>query len=158
MSLRTVVLLRHGQAEHHSPNGDDHGRPLTTRGRQQIAAISHYLHNLKIPVSQIYCSNSRRTTETLANLAPEISHGAEVSCDAALYHAPGKTLFDFLFQTADTIPAVLFVGHNPGLSEMATYLAQRHIHLGTGEAVVFQGDFPSWSDGGLPSNWNALKI
>jgi phosphohistidine phosphatase len=157
MGLRTVVLLRHGEAEHISLDRNDHGRRLTVGGRQQIDDISRRLLEINFQAALVYCSSSRRTIETFERLPPEISHSASVKTVVPLYQATDKVLFDHLFQTDDAIESVLFVGHNPGLSDVASFLSQQHLHLGTGEAILLQADIDSWSLGGQPGNWNKIR-
>jgi phosphohistidine phosphatase len=157
MSLRNILLLRHGEAEHISPVGDDHGRRLTPRGRRQIATVCHHLDKLNYRASIVYCSDSRRTVETLENLASRFFHGVSPKYESPLYNASEETVCNYLFQTAETAPSILIVGHNPALSDLASYLLQEEIYHGTGDAILLEAELDSWLEGGKPGRWKLIQ-
>ena len=157
MSQRTILLLRHGEAEYTSPTGEDHGRRLTNRGRQQIDSVSQQLLAIEFQAGLVYCSNSRRTLETFERVPPEITHEAVVNHASGLYLAEEEVLFDYLLQIDDAISSVLLVGHNPGLSDIGSFLSRQSYHLATGGGLLLQGDFDSWSSDCKPSNFRIIK-
>lgn len=157
MEKKSILLLRHGEAEFAFTAPDDHARRLTPRGQEQIEFVSTRLQSMGYKAQMVYYSDSKRTAETFAGLDPDIYKGAKVRCEPGLYLATETALFDFLFQTEDSIASVLVVGHNPGLSELASFLSEKVIHLGVGEGVFFQGDLVSWADAGHPGKWQGVR-
>jgi phosphohistidine phosphatase len=143
-----LYVVRHGEAGAAAPGGDDGGRSLTERGRQQVAGVGTGLRSLGVVVDRILASPLRRARETADILARELA-GAAKSDEpiretvAALDgNSPPATMLDALGHLGrDEVVAV--VGHMPGLGELVTLatsgIGAAGIPLGT--ASVARIDF-----------------
>lgn len=124
MSYR-LWLLRHGSAESSSLGGDA-DRALTAEGATQAQRIGAQLAAAEAP-QLILCSAARRARETAA-LVIEAAGGAlaaaELCVEAPLYLASARALLSRLSTLDPGTPAVMVVGHNPGLSELVGRLAR----------------------------------
>lgn len=120
--MRTLYILRHAKAAPEAPGGDI-ARPLVKRGRKAATAMGAFLGGLK-PVPELaLCSPATRTRETLDLALPALRPRPEVNVEDRLYLAGADRLFERLRDLPVTIQAVLLIGHNPGLHELAARLA-----------------------------------
>ncbi|MGL1891030.1 MAG: histidine phosphatase family protein [Spirochaetaceae bacterium] len=110
-----LYLLRHGDAELLSANGD-RGRVLTEIGQKQSRIAGRYLRH--IHPSVVLISTYTRARETL-----EIVNRVGGSCSlrefVCLDVAPGGSIEDLMVEvTTYTDDSLLIVGHNPQLSAL----------------------------------------
>jgi len=115
-----LYLVRHAIAEDRADAGDDE-RALTEAGRAKMIRATQGLRKLKVRPDLILTSPLRRACETAEILAqglnrPKVEVSAELSPAADL-----KTVAPALRPHA-RLKAVMLVGHQPGLSELASLL------------------------------------
>ena len=123
MPKRTLSLLRHGDALPATPGADDFQRQLSERGSNDIHRLLHWSIQHDLKADWIYASPATRTQSSARPFAeawacPQIDL-------TELYLADPHQLLDCLRQTPDDIQHVLLVGHNPGLSYLASDLEQQ---------------------------------
>ena len=111
--MKTLLLLRHAKAGVGAPDRD---RGLTGRGRRQSAAAGRYLAAEDLLPDLVFCSDSRRTRETLDGLGLE--GGAAVHLAPDLYdgHVPELLALVRGVKPA-SVSRVLVIGHNPTISD-----------------------------------------
>ena len=108
-----LILWRHAEAEDGVP---DHSRELTAKGIKQAKKIAAFLHQHLPREHRILVSPATRTQQTAAaltdhfTLAPTIAPGASAQDVLQAAHWP------------DARDAVLVVGHQPTLGEVAAQL------------------------------------
>jgi phosphohistidine phosphatase len=116
-----LILWRHAEAEDGAP---DHARELTAKGLKQAEKVAAFLRQHLPKDTRILVSPATRTQQTVAaltehfTLAPTIGPGASAQA---------------ILQTArwpDAGGAVLVVGHQPTLGEVAAQL------LGSGDYAL----------------------
>jgi len=71
----------------------------------------------------VLCSSARRALATLEILLPSLRDGVTVEVDPDLYGAGSQDLLDRLRRLERDVGAVMVVGHNPGLHDLAVELA-----------------------------------
>lgn len=129
-----LILLRHGKAEADAPSGQDFDRALTSRGRSDVALVARYLAEAGHAPDLALVSPAVRAKETWEAAAPFFPN-ARVEWAPMLYHIDPQGILDLAKdQEAKTI---MVVGHNPGLGELAAYLARQ----------VGPVDFPGFATG-----------
>ena len=116
-----LILLRHGKAEADAPTGQDFDRALTGRGRRDVALVARELAEAGHAPDLALVSPAVRAKETWEQAAPFFP-GAQVEWAPVLYHIDPQGILDLAFD--QTPRAVMVVGHNPGLGELAAYLAR----------------------------------
>lgn len=125
----TLHFLRHAKTNQVSPSGRDFDRELLPRGYEQLRDFRTFLGQKGHAIDHIYCSSAKRTRQTLNEIA-DLLPTATVSFHDELYLASGSELLSFI--TAKNSPKTsLLIGHNEGLSELASYLTGSDIHLKT---------------------------
>ena len=127
-----LLLLRHAKSSWDDPTLADHDRPLAARGRKAARLIGARLRTDQTPVSLVLCSSAQRARETLDLVAPP----GEIEIDDALYGASADDLLERVRQIAEDVDAVMLVGHNPAMHDLAVGLISD-----AGEHAV--GKFPT---------------
>ncbi|HUC38484.1 MAG TPA: histidine phosphatase family protein [Acidimicrobiales bacterium] len=124
--LRHVWVLRHAKAAADSPDGDDHSRPLTKRGRRQSEEVQQFLSEARsrgAPVPTLVVSSSAaRAIETAELVMPAL--GADVTLDTEryMYSASEEEVIDRLRRVEDEVRSMMVVGHNPAFAELVLVL------------------------------------
>jgi len=70
----------------------------------------------------VLCSSARRTIETFEGIRPALPKAVELRVDEALYAAPADRLLRALRGVDASAHAVMLIGHNPGLEDLASQL------------------------------------
>ncbi|MCE3295852.1 MAG: hypothetical protein K0R65_1566 [Crocinitomicaceae bacterium] len=135
-------LLRHAKTDPKSETGRDFDRKLLPKGTQQSLEISDYLE--KLENFEVHCSSSMRTRQTYELVSPKIAT-ANVHFWDDLYHASHMDLLSFL-NSLETGKDILLIGHNEGISDLATYLSDHHVALKTCGYICLEADISSWAE------------
>ena len=118
-----LILLRHGKAEADAASGKDFDRALTDRGRRDVLLVAQALAQAGVRPDLVLVSPAARTTQTWAAMA-ELFPSARVEQAAALYDIAPDALLQLARNEAGGAGTVMVVGHNPGLGQLAAWLAQ----------------------------------
>lgn len=116
-----LYLLRHAKSSWSDPGLADHERPLAPRGRRAATLIGEHIRAAQIAPQLVLCSSARRARETLEHLRI----AGEVEIEPGLYGASPDELLDRLRRLPEDLDAVLLIGHNPSIHELAAGLAER---------------------------------
>lgn len=135
-------LLRHAKTNQKSETGRDFDRKLLPKGTQQALQISDFLE--KLENFEVHCSSSMRTRQTYELVAPKIAT-ANVHFWDDLYHASHLDLLHFI-NSLETGMDILLIGHNEGISDLASYLSDQFISLKTCGYICLEADISSWSE------------
>jgi phosphohistidine phosphatase len=135
-----LILLRHGKAEAGSASGKDFDRALTDRGRRDALIVAQALDRAGVRPDLVLVSPAARAAQTWAAMA-EVFPAARVEHAAALYDISPDALLQLARSEAGGAGAVMVVGHNPGLGQLAAWLAQS-APAGPGRLRIVEG-FPT---------------
>jgi phosphohistidine phosphatase len=140
-------LLRHAKSSWDDPALADHDRPLAPRGIRAAAHVAEHLRANGIAPALVLCSTALRTRETLAALLPVLGAETDLRLEDDLYGALAGELLARLREVSDTVPAVLLIGHNPGLEDLVGLLAGAEApdRFPTAALATFELD-GSWTD------------
>ncbi len=139
---RYVVLLRHGHAV---DGATDFERPLSKHGRRDVQQSAAELVAWTPASPHIVCSSARRALETAEIIASALQVGLDARAD--LYLAEPELYVRALASQSDAYTTLILVGHNPGLSELATRLKRTPCSLATAAYCVHECH-GSWRDWG----------
>src|SRR5690554_371878 len=135
-----LYLLRHGEAVHNSSTGNDFDRVLSEEGKNQVDRVKKRLINDASGIEfNVFCSSSARTKETWDLIATSITV-SNIEFREDLYLADQTFLLNFLWNRPNQTQSVLLIGHNNGLSDLASYLLDELIVLPTSGLLII--DFP----------------
>ncbi|HEX3954429.1 MAG TPA: histidine phosphatase family protein [Stellaceae bacterium] len=133
--MHQLHLLRHAKSNW-DDSVDDHERPLNRRGRETARLIGEILPAGVGSIDLVLCSSALRTRET-AKLVLAGFAAPKILYEDVLYLAGRAALIRRLSQLDEGVGAVLVIGHNPGLHDLAVGLAAaespRYRALATGK-------------------------
>jgi phosphohistidine phosphatase len=139
---KRLFLLRHAKSSWNDPSLADYDRPLTPRGRKAAKRIGAYLRREQVRVTLVLCSSARRARETLDLVAPP----GEIQIERELYGASADELLERLRRVSDEVDAVMLIGHQPAIGELAvrlvgggSELAERKFHTAALATLTFTG-------------------
>lgn len=102
---------------------EDIARPLNKRGYRAAVLIGKWLGDEGIRPALVLCSSARRARETLDGLHDAIGPHVPIHIEPDLYLADAPSLLARLRRLSRDLPSVLLIGHNPGMQELVTELA-----------------------------------
>lgn len=129
-----IFVLRHGKAVQHGYD-NDFERGLNKKGIAQINQIGWILaHDKKVKIDAILSSEARRTKETTI-IMNHYLQCPSITFDSDLYLCDVNTIFKKLSLLKDNHNAILYVGHNNGISNFVSKLTDEPIILSTGNLI-----------------------
>lgn len=140
-SPKKLYLLRHSDAENLVNKLGDFQRNLSLIGKEKVRDFS-VNHSTSLVFDWVLCSTAYRTKETLELL--HVKH-AQLNLFDTLYLADKQTLLSEIQKVPADVKNLLLVGHNNGLSDLATYLTGKNIHLSTCQMVEIQLEIDDWT-------------
>jgi phosphohistidine phosphatase len=147
--MKRLYLLRHAKSSWSDPALADSKRPLAPRGRKAAEKMAKELRRREIRPKLVLCSSSQRTQETLELIASSLGE-PRVEVEEALYGAGSDALLARVRAVSDSVGAVLVVGHNPALQDLALRLAPDSERLiekfPTCALAAFELDAESWEE------------
>ena len=169
-----IVVLRHGEAAVYAPS--DHERPLTAYGHASLQAslpslvaqlerlMEESVRERGVARLEVRVSDALRTMETWDILSPELealcrrdsAWSLHLKVDPTLYLASAPRLYQELLaleceQNESIGLTLMYIGHNPGLSELLVDLAPicrggaPRAPLAPGEFACLVSDGQQWS-------------
>jgi phosphohistidine phosphatase len=151
--MRRLLLLRHAKTERAKPGERDRDRELTPRGRTDASMIGAYMARHGFVPDLALVSPATRAEETWTLIAAAFAEPPRVIKERLLYNAAADRL-DGIIREAGDARALLVVGHNPGLHDLAVALiasgdatARERVNdkLPTSGLVVIDLPFDDWS-------------
>ncbi len=120
---RTLLLLRHAKSAY-PPGVADHDRPLAPRGQGDAPAAGRWLAEHYPAIDAVVLSPARRTRETWALVSAEApGPWPDAVLEPRIYEAEAGSLLDVVRALPSTASEAILVGHNPGLEDLAGFLA-----------------------------------
>jgi phosphohistidine phosphatase len=144
--MKTLYVLRHGQAAPEADSDSDHERELTRRGRAEVRRTAEsFVERAKLP-SLVLSSSASRARQT-AELCRSVLPGkVALAVLDGLYLAEPPSYLSALALRAEPHEAVLVVGHNPGLEALIYVLTTRSEHLATAALVELSLPIAGWAE------------
>jgi phosphohistidine phosphatase len=119
--VKKLIILRHAKTEAHAV--DDRRRQLTDRGRQQARSVGPAIAELGLRNLVVYVSTALRTMQTWEEIVPAMDPGVDVRPTDELYAFDEDDILQVLREIDEDVEDVLLIGHNPGLSYLASTLS-----------------------------------
>lgn len=142
--MLTLNLIRHAKTQQTSPTGKDYDRELLDKGVSQANMLGNYLQTHHISLGKIICSSAVRTQQTKSIICQQLSERCNVEYTKELYHAFYSEMLDIIRSYGKNEPIVTLIGHNEGISQLASYLSGESIHQRTSEIISLAIPFDSW--------------
>ena len=121
--MHRLHLLRHAKSSW-DDDADDYERPLNRRGRTAARLVGDSLPQALAGLDLVLCSSALRTRETAELALAGFAEPPQVLYEDGLYLASRARLMQRLRRVDERVAALLLIGHNPGLHELAMALAE----------------------------------
>jgi len=150
--MRRLILLRHAKSDR-PPGIVDLDRPLNDRGKRAAPQMGAYLAAEGLIPEAVVVSPAKRTRETWEAIQSALT-GPEAEIVPSIYEAPEAALLSIVQTTPDTAGSLLMIGHNPGLQDLAMWLAgsgekagrkRLSLEFPTAAVVVLDFEVDAWS-------------
>ena len=125
--MKRLYILRHAKAAPGEPGQDDHARALTLKGVADAEAVARYLHKNGAAPDRVLVSTSARTVQTADLVLRELSLALRADYRDALYLAEAGKILAMIQGLPARTGTVMVIGHNPGLEELAAFLAREPV-------------------------------
>jgi phosphohistidine phosphatase len=127
--VKRLSLLRHASAAASPTDGNDFDRPLTPHGLAEASALGRHLRAAGESPGLLMASPALRTRQTAEALASELSLPPEhIALEPRLYLAEAEEILGVIREAPVETTHLVVVGHNPGLSQLASWLARSAGH------------------------------
>lgn len=132
-----VVLMRHGTAADRLAEGSDHERPLTAHGVQEALWTAEQIRDVGWSIDRVFHSDAHRTSETWWAVQ-SVFPGLQATASEHLYRAGPDDLLQAIERERARGGCVLWVGHNPTWSQVASFLVgdQRAMRPATAACIA----------------------
>lgn len=145
--MKRVVILRHGKAEQNTMAMDDYDRALTDRGVKNVAAMGTFILGKTGRPDLILSSSAKRAHQTALLAAKGLHYPAEeIETDQNLYFAPARWILNVISKLPDKVDSCLYVGHNPGITDLINDLGVNLDNLPTASAACFEFPVDRWEE------------
>lgn len=120
-----VILMRHAHGEENF-HGPDFDRPLSASGRTAALAAARAMHAAGHHPGPLLVSDSLLSRQTMQVIAGELALPAQdIHIVDGLYQAPPEVLEARIRVLAEPYTLVTLIAHDPGVTDLARFLAQR---------------------------------
>lgn len=123
-----LYFVRHGEAEDLAPT--DHSRELTERGKERVAKSAQVLKRLGITPEAIYSSPRIRAQQTAEIIAEAL--GLDVTITEEVNFGFNVSYIKPLTKKFNSSDEVMFVGHNPDMSQIVHKMAGASVSMKKG--------------------------
>ncbi len=123
-----LYFVRHGEAEDLAPT--DHSRELTERGKDRVAKSAQVLKRLGIAPIVIYSSPRIRAKQTAELIADALD--MEITITEDVNFGFDANNIKSLVKKFNTNDEIMFVGHNPDMSQIVHKLAGASLSMKKG--------------------------
>lgn len=123
-----LYFVRHGDAVHMA--GRDSERPLSQTGIEETQSVARLLKKMNVQLDALYTSPRVRAQQTAEILSESLGVPVTTSraCD---FSFSADAVDDLIDRLDDDAGAVMFVGHNPSMSEVVGELTGAYVQMKT---------------------------
>lgn len=124
-----LFLIRHAKTEKIAISGKDFDRELAEKGRLQAEILNNFITKFDFDDVDIWCSDAVRTKQTLSYFDTQFP-STNIEFKNELYLASATEVKELIWNT-ESDRDLLIIGHNEGISDIASYFLGEDIHLKT---------------------------
>jgi phosphohistidine phosphatase len=132
-------LLRHAKTEQFSRSGRDFDRELAEKGILQCVLLKEIFQKNNWDKTLFIISTAKRTQQTFKKSFSAIKSFKNLN---ELYLASAADLLSVINQQK-IIADLFLIGHNEGISDLASFISGEHIHMKTAQYLCLECDVPS---------------
>ena len=145
--MKTLVLIRHATAESEHFKKSDFDRQLEPLGLAEAEKLGKFIRSKKAEPALLLCSEAARTKATAEIASAQWAAPPAMDTHMALYNANYKLLLQHIAGTEAQCACMALVGHNPGISQLASILsAGGGYQMAPASAVCLQFNILNWNE------------
>jgi phosphohistidine phosphatase len=142
---KQLMLVRHGKATPGFSGQSDFDRKLTESGQQDAFQMASRIRNKDFFPELLITSPAARALETALKFSEVWQSPGEITTDITIYEADSRHLLDVINNISDSVDSVALFGHNPGITDFASYLTGADIpDMPTSAVVWIEFPFEEW--------------
>lgn len=146
--MKSLILVRHGKAEHIKIDQHDFDRKLVDKGIEDVNELAVDLQEDGFKADLIISSSAKRAYQTAKILARvlKIKEDTIIKNDL-IYESNISVLLNVINSIDDKYDRVIITGHNPTFEYMIEYLSNHDIAggLSTSGAAHISFDIDTWA-------------
>jgi len=128
--MTEIYVLRHCKSDWSGNLQADRDRPLSARGVRDAGRMGHWMKENEYLPAIIFCSTAVRARQTTQLVCEQLSVDQnQIHYLPELYLASCSTLLSTIKAQKNEQGSMMMVGHNPGMDELVSYLADRDVPL-----------------------------
>lgn len=145
--MKTLLILRHAKSDWDVDFGDDHARPLATRGQKGARKMGRFLTTARVVPDRALTSSAVRARETLATAAEAGGWTGPARVTDALYEASPEAVLREIQAEDDDADTLIVVGHQPTWSALVSLLiGGGRIEMKTATVARISLEVERWED------------
>jgi phosphohistidine phosphatase len=149
--MKTLYVLRHGQAAPETDSSTDFERELTKHGQAEVRRAADHLRKRGELPTLVLSSSATRASQSAELCVGAWPAGVELIESEDLYLAAPTSYLLALAERGQDHAKAMVVGHNPGLEALVYLLTERSEHLPTAGLVEIELDVRAWSEVSTPA-------
>ena len=138
--------MRHAKSDWNAQGQSDHDRSLNPEGSQGIPSLARWIDEQDLLPDLILASNARRTRQTAELLVQGWRDSPAIALTETLYLASPESIVQVINQDGCDYSNLMILGHNPGLSYLASTLSGELVQLPPAGIISFEVQIEQWSD------------
>lgn len=144
--MKHLYIIRHGKSDWYTGEMD-YDRPLNSRGRSDAPRMGKYLLKHHLSPNYVLSSSAKRAISTATLLVNSMGFNIEkIDQRRALYHASAKEIVQEISSIPNSINTLYVFGHNPGLSDLVSYLSGSPNELKTCCTAILELHVDGWNE------------
>ncbi len=145
--MKRLYVIRHAKSSWSDPALGDFERPLNKRGKRDAPFMGARLKKGGAHPDMIVSSPARRAVKTAREIAKAVGFPAgKIVKEMTIYDASLYDLLAVVRKIPDACDEVIMVGHNPGFSDLAGYLASdSSVYMPTCAVFCVDLEVDSWA-------------
>ena len=144
--MKELYIIRHGKSDWNQ-GVVDFERPLNPRGKKDAPNMGKHLAANFNPPQHVLSSSANRAISTARLLLPELKFDiTQIQLCDDLYHASVRDTLKEISKVTSSIDTLYIFGHNPGLSDLASYLSGDSIELKTCCVAILELQVDNWDE------------
>lgn len=144
--MKTLYIIRHGKSDW-SQGVKDFDRPLNSRGQKDAPNMGKYLLKNYSTPDYVLCSSANRAISTARLLLNEMNFPIDsIHQSENLYHPSIADALKEISQVPNDVNTLYLFGHNPGFSDLVSYLSGVPTELKTCCVGILELQVDSWDE------------
>ena len=162
--MKTILLLRHAKSSWKDAGLNDHARPLNKRGLRDAPRMGRLIAEQRLKPDLILSSSAVRAMRTAQAVADAINDATPLVEEDELYLASPGAYIDTARYLEESFQRILFVGHNPGISELLYVLTGCDTAMPTAALAQIELPINQWKrlspqiEGRLVALWRPKEL